>query len=160
MWPQRHTSIFDGEARIDMSYVCPKDVKKMLVQQARSVYWKKWAAKHEYEELKEGIWLEPALALLRKKTRKKWTAKHRHVARKLFLEGGWVQKRPFDVGWSDESRCRACHKEEGTEKHRLYFCREWHQTEWIPECIQKMGAKSENLKGVELAKRYCHAPSR
>ena len=33
-----------------------------------SVYWKKWAAKHEYEELKEGIWLEPALALLRKKT--------------------------------------------------------------------------------------------
>ena len=26
----------------------------MLVQTARSVYWKRWAAKHEYEELKEG----------------------------------------------------------------------------------------------------------
>ena len=36
-------------------------------QKARSVYWKKWAAKHEYEELKEGTWLEPALAMLRKK---------------------------------------------------------------------------------------------
>ena len=34
---------------------------------ARSVYWKKWAAKHEYEELNEGAWLEPGLAVLRKK---------------------------------------------------------------------------------------------
>ena len=37
------------EITIDMGYVCPKDVRKMLVQRARSVYWKKWAAKHEYE---------------------------------------------------------------------------------------------------------------
>ena len=38
----------------------------MLVRRARSVNWK-WAAKHEHEELKEGVRLEPALALLRKK---------------------------------------------------------------------------------------------
>ena len=50
--------------RVDMRHVCPKDVKKMLLGQARSTYWRKWAAKHENEELKEGIWLEPALALL------------------------------------------------------------------------------------------------
>ena len=31
------------------------------------MYWKKWAAKHEYEELNEGAWLEPGLAVLRKK---------------------------------------------------------------------------------------------
>ena len=49
-----------------MRYVCPKDVKKMLLQQARTVCSKKWAAKHEYEELKEGTWLEPALVLMRK----------------------------------------------------------------------------------------------
>ena len=54
-----HTLIFEGDRSIDMRYVCPKDVKKMLLQQARKVYWKKWAAKHECEELKEGIWLEP-----------------------------------------------------------------------------------------------------
>ena len=53
-----------------MRYVCPKDVKKMLLKHTRSAYWKKWVTKHEYEELKEGIWLEPALALLRKKRRK------------------------------------------------------------------------------------------
>ena len=52
-----------------MGYVCPTDVKIMLLQQASTVHWKKWAAKHEYEELKEGIWLESALALLRKKTK-------------------------------------------------------------------------------------------
>ena len=50
-----------------MRYVCPKDVTKMLLQQARTVYRKKCAANHEYEELKEGIWLEPALASTRSK---------------------------------------------------------------------------------------------
>ena len=39
----------------------------MLVQRARSVYWKKLAAKHEDEELKEGAWLDPGLVLLRKR---------------------------------------------------------------------------------------------
>ena len=39
------------------------------MKQASSTYWRKWAAKHECEELKEGIWLEPALALLRRKTK-------------------------------------------------------------------------------------------
>ena len=62
-WPHWHKLVFRGETRIDMWYVCPRDVKKMLVQRARSVYWNKWAAKHEHEELKEGVWLEPALAL-------------------------------------------------------------------------------------------------
>ena len=36
----------------------------MLVQRARSLYWKKWAEKHELEELKEGAWIEPALAFM------------------------------------------------------------------------------------------------
>ena len=89
--PFWHTLIFEGDRSIDMRYVCPKVVKKMLLQQARKVCWKKWAAKHEYEELKEGIWLELALALLRKKTKEDWTEKHRNVAGKLVLEGGWVQ---------------------------------------------------------------------
>ena len=119
-WPFWHTLIFDGDRSIDMRYVCQKDVKKMLVQQARKVHWKKWAATHDKEELKEVVWLEPALALMRKKTKEDWTEKHRNVARKLFQEGGWVQRRLFDIGWSDESKCQTCHEEEGTEKHRLY----------------------------------------
>ena len=89
-WPFWHTLMFEGDRSIYMRHVCPKDVKKMLLQ-ARKVYWKKWAAKHEYEELKEGIWLEPALASMRKKTKEAWNEKHRNVAGKLFLEGGWVQ---------------------------------------------------------------------
>ena len=66
-WPHWHTLIFEGDRRIGMRYVCPKDANKMLLQQARAVYWKKWAVKHEYEELKEGMLLDQALALLRKK---------------------------------------------------------------------------------------------
>ena len=97
--------------------------KKMLVQRARSVHWKKWAAGHEYEELKDGA---PALGLLRKKVKEDWTEQHRNVTRKVFLEGGWKQKRPIDIGWLDISPCQACQMEEGTEKHRLYHCPEWH----------------------------------
>ena len=122
-------------------------------------YLKNWAAKQEREEIKEGTSLEFALALLRKKTNEEWTAKHRNVARKL--EGGWVQKRLFDVAWSDESKCQACHKEEGTEKHRLYHCPEWYDVRReIPEAFTKAGAKRENVEaGVEMAKVYCIAPS-
>ena len=87
-WPHCNTLTFQGDRNVDLRDVCPKDVKKMQLQQARTVYWKKWAAKHDYEELKEGIWVEPALALLRKKTKEEWTEKHRNVARKLVLEGG------------------------------------------------------------------------
>ena len=87
-WPYWHTLIFGKDTKIDMICVCPKDVKKMLVQTVRSVCWKKWAAKHEYEQLKEGAWLKPGLALLRKKVRENWTKKHRNVARKILLEGG------------------------------------------------------------------------
>ena len=101
--------------------------------------WKKWAAKHEYEELKERAWLEPGLALLRKNVKENWTEKHRNVARKIFLEGGWARKRLFDIDWSGVSQCQACHMEEGTEKHRLWRCPEWHEVRRAtPEAFRKL----------------------
>ena len=117
----------------------------------------KWAAKHEYEELKEGAWLEPGLPLLRKNVRENWTEKHRNVAKKIFLEGGWTQKRLFDIDWSDVSQCQACKNEEGTEKHKLFHCPEWYEVRReIPPVFKKWEQKSKNLKeGVEVAKRYC-----
>ena len=88
-WPQC--------VRVDMRYVCPKDVKKMLVQQARSVYWKKRAAKHGYEKLKEGIWLGSGY-VAKEKRRKSGL---RSIG---MLRGScWLQKRLLDIGWPDES---------------------------------------------------------
>ena len=120
-WPYWHTLVFSDEIKTDMRYVCSKDGKKMLVQRSRSMYRKKWAAKHEQEELKEGARIDPAPVLLRKKAKGAWTERHRNVARKIFLEGGWTQKRQLDVGWSDISQCEACQTEEGTEKHSTRF---------------------------------------
>ena len=57
-WPLWHTLTFGSDRSIDMSYVCPQELKKMFLLQARKIYWKKWAAKREYEELKECVWLE------------------------------------------------------------------------------------------------------
>ena len=143
-WPQWHTLTYDGQVQVDMRYDCPKHVKKMLFKHARSTFWRK--AKHEYEELKEGFWLEPALALLQRKTKEEWTSRHRHVARKLVLEGGWVQKRLFDVGWLDESK-KACHKEEGTEKHMIYHCPGWNEVRrQIPEACRMWEEKARTSK--------------
>ena len=116
----------------------------MLVQRARSVYWKKRAAKHEQEELKEGAWIDPALVLLRKKAKGGWTERHRNVAKKDLLGRGWTQKRLFYIGWSDISKCQACQMEEGTEKHRLYHCPEWHAVRRdIPEAFRKWEQKAK-----------------
>ena len=38
-WPR--TLTFEGQVQVDMRYVCPQDVKKMLMKQARSTYWRK-----------------------------------------------------------------------------------------------------------------------
>ena len=100
---------------LDMRVVCPQDVKKMFVKRPRMVCWKRWAAKHECEGLKDGVWLEPTQPVLRRKTNEVWTDKHRHATRKLVVEGGWVQTRLYDTGWSDEKKCRGCNRE---KKHR------------------------------------------
>ena len=114
----------------------------------------KWAVKHECEELKEGAWLEPGLALLRKKVKENWTETHRNAARKIFLEGGWTQTRLFDIG--------ACQLEEGTERHRLYHLSRMARNQAKnSRGLQKVGTKGENVEErVEVAKRYCYAPSK
>ena len=107
-----------------------------------------WQQSTSIEELKEGIWLEPALALLRKKTKEDWTTKRRSVARNFVLEGGRdAEETFFDIGWSNESPCQACHKAEGTEKHRLYHCPEWHEIRRkIPEALSKWEQKARTSK--------------
>ena len=34
-WPQRHTLLFEGHVSVDTRVLCPQDVKKMLLKQAR-----------------------------------------------------------------------------------------------------------------------------
>ena len=101
-----------------------------------------------------------ALALLLKKTKGVWTGKYRNVARKIFLEGGWTQKRLFDIGWSDVSQCQACKTEEGTKKTQaLPLSRVARSQAGDFGALQKVGAKSENVeKRMEVAKRKSRAP--
>ena len=75
--------------------VCQHDVKKMLLKQARMVYWKKWTAKHEHDELRKGVWQEPIQAMQQRKVNDVWTDKHRNVMRLLVMESGWLQKRLY-----------------------------------------------------------------
>ena len=93
-----------------------------MFKQAKMCIGEKWEAKHECEELKEGVWLEPTQAMLQRRTNELWTDKHHNVMRKLAVEGGWVQKRTYDIGWPDAKKCRGCKKGEAIEKYRLYHC--------------------------------------
>ena len=53
----------------------------------------------------------------------------------------------FDIGWSDTSQCQACQMEEGTEKHRLYHCPEWHAVRrGIPEAFRKWEQNAKTSK--------------
>ena len=73
-----------------------------------------------------------------------------------------MQKRLFDSGWSDESKCQACHKEEGTAKRRIYPFAQYGtiSRREIPEAFRKWEQKAKTpKKGVEAAKRYRRAPS-
>ena len=76
-WPYWHILMFEGQETVDVRVVCPQDVKKMLRRQTTTVYWRRWPAKHECEELKEGVSLDPIQAMLRWKINDEWTEKHR-----------------------------------------------------------------------------------
>ena len=149
-WPQWHVLLSEGQVAVDMRVVCPQDVKHILMKQARM------------EGLKEEVWLVPIRAMLRRKTNEAWTDKHSSVMRKLFVEGGWVQKRLCGIGWSDETKCGGCDKEAGTEKRGLHHCPLWREVRnQIPEVLGKCEPRGQDIEGiVEVAKRNHVAPSR
>ena len=71
-----------------------------------------------------------------------WTEKHRDVARKIFLEGGWTQKRLFDIG--------------GQTTVSVKLVR-WRK---VSGSLPKMRGKSENIEErMEIAKRYSRTPT-
>ena len=114
-----------------MRQVCPRDVEKTLVQIARSVYWKKWAAKCEHEELKEEHGLsQPSLSCERSEG-----GVDRQAA-----QCGQKTIPGMRMGAKETLRyrlvgCQACREEEGTEMFRLY--RE------IPDVFRKSESKKQ-----------------
>ena len=83
----------------------------------------KLAAKHEYEELTEGVWFDP------------------------MKPNGWVQKKLYDIGCSNEDKCQGCNKDECTERHRLYQCPWWKEVRrQISQELTNWGARSKNFK--------------
>ena len=136
-WSHWHTLVFNDETRIDMRCVCPKDVKKILVQRARPVSWKKWAAKHEQEEPKEGARIKAALALLRKTAKGVWTEKHRNVVRKIF----WVRLDAKETVrcWPVGGKSMSSLPDGGRHrKAQALPCPEWHEERrHFPEPFKK-----------------------
>ena len=68
---------------------------------------------------------------------------HVIVARELIVEGGWKQKRRYDIGLSEGKVCKGCEEEEGTEKHRSNVER---STGSNLRGDATMGAERQNIK--------------
>ena len=125
------------------------------------MYWKKWAAKHEYEELKEGARLKPGLALVRKKERGDWTEKHRNVARKIFF-GRRLDTKKIIRHWLVGQQSVSILSEGGRhrEAQALPLPGKARSEARYPGSFQEMGAKGENIKeSQEMAKRKSRTPT-
>ena len=58
-WPQWHTLLFDGQRRVDMRFVCPRDEKKNASTTGQNDRLEEVASRHGCEGLKGGVWLDP-----------------------------------------------------------------------------------------------------
>ena len=95
----------------------------------------------------------------RKKTKEVWNEKHRNVARKLFLEGCWVQKRLFDIGRMKVNVKPVTRRHRKTQALPLPRMLRDHKRD--PRSLQRIRTKSRNFKGrVEVPKRYRRATSK
>ena len=58
-----------------------------------------------------------------------------------------MQKRLFDIGWSYESKCQVCHKEEDTDKRKPFHCPEWYEVRReIREALRKWEKQATTSK--------------
>ena len=131
--------------------VCPQDVKKKMLFEPGWPVGKMGSQACVCEELKEGVWLEPIRAMLRRKTNEAWTDKHRKVTKKLVVEGTWVQKRFFDTGWSDEKKCRDCDEEEGhgeAQAESLSVGKDWRGGSKGPKRGRRIGSDTVALRRI------------
>ena len=64
----------------------------------------------------------------------------------IFLEGGWTQKRLFDIDWSDASQCQACKKEERTENTGHTTAQNGTKSDEIPEVFRKLEQRARTSK--------------
>ena len=136
-----------------------KGRQKILGQRVRSVYWK-WAAKHEDEELKEGPWLEPGPALVRKKKEiglksiEMWPGRSfwREVGRKKDYSMLWMVGQQSVSSLPDGGRHR--------ESQALPLSGMARKKAGYSGVLQKVGAKGENVEErMKVATRRSRAPS-
>ena len=101
---------------MDMRFICPRDVKKMLLKQVTTTYWKKCASRHECEEIEQRSLGLTRLMLCCEGRQERIVEKQAPQRdENIVVE---MATRMYDTGWSDEKKCRGCDKEDGTEKHK------------------------------------------
>ena len=136
----------EGQVAVDMRVVWPQDVKKMLLKQARMVYWKRWAANHEYEELEGGVWLELIQAMAKEDERilDGRTPKCGEEAGCGRRMGAEKIVRHWLVG---RKECGGSYKEEVTEKDGLHLCPSCREVRnQIPAELGKRDQRAKTLK--------------
>ena len=95
-WPQWHTLLFEGQGAERMRVVYPQDCEEDASETSQDGLLEEMGSQVQ--------------AISRRKTNDSRTEKHRNVVRKSLVEGGWVQKILYDIGWSKEKGVMAVTK--------------------------------------------------
>ena len=139
-----HALLIEASVIVHMKVLNTPDAKKMMRHQTKEVAGKRWATKHECEQLKDGVCFlaesncihittvlcdRTSFYLEKKKSGQILRALPKRTTHLdqawSCVEGGWTQKKSHDIGWADTIMCKGCDEEEGTGMHRLYHCHSW-----------------------------------
>ena len=151
---QWHTLMFEGQDTVDTRVVCPQDVKKMLLRQARTV--RKWAAKHERGE----FGLEPIQAMLRRSMNEEWTDETRNVMRKLVVERELGAEKMFRYRLVGRKDVKDAAKKKAQRSTFGTAARAGRKSEARSQIVEGTGAKNKKIKErLEVAKRNHDVPS-
>ena len=83
-----------------------------------------------------------------------WTGKHRDVARKIFSEGGWTQKKLFDIGGRTTVSVKLVRWRKAQKAQAPPLCAIPHSEARYPEAFRKWEKKRKHRRRMEMAKRY------
>ena len=119
-WPDWDT--FDaGETLVDCRVIAPSDLETFLVKKAEMVRWKQ----KQIDEMENDVSFELMRTLLTRKCDEEWVQeKKKNRAMYWVIDGAVTKDVMCKYGWVKDNGCRLCGGA-GTEKHRLYPCKEW-----------------------------------
>ena len=149
-WPSWKHFLTKEKLLLDLTKICPMDVKAMMHRDTEAVMWACWTQTEEYQHLHPRPFIQPLVSLMSRRG-KGWSTHHTNIVRSVVTSGAVTQQKMFDWKRVDGPTCQSCGQSAGTDVHRYHVCpatKEWRQKvmdrKWqhvaAEACLQAQGA--------------------